>query len=73
MQEVYVLCGKDKDKKIYYVEKHKFKLESRELGLALARYNELKRIALKLGYSIEEKVKSDYKDREKKENIKIIK
>ena len=67
MVEVYVLCGKDKNNKIYYVEKHKFKLESRELGLALAGYDELRRIALKSGYSIQEKVKADYLDSEKKD------
>lgn len=67
MQEVYVLWGKSEEKKIYYVEKQQFRENSNELALAVARYNELKRIALKLGYSIEEKVKADYLDSEKKE------
>ena len=67
MVEVYVLWGKSEEKKVYYVEKQQFRKNSNELALAVARFDELKRIALKIGYSIEEKVKANYLDSEKKD------
>lgn len=71
MLEVFVEVERDDDKKVCYVEKREFKIGSNEFIVAFNKYNELVINAIKMGYSIEEKVDVKHQDEKEISNIKV--